>query len=74
MATTATTTGTSASGTRRCCELAAVSFSFRGGSQLFIDHQGQIGKQRHLFPVPEAQLLVHNLRLIYGQQAQADLA
>lgn len=79
MATTPSTTGpsasgTSAPGTSRCCELAAVSFSFRSGTTLFIDHRGQLGKERHLFPLPQAQLLVHNLRLIYGASAQADLA
>lgn len=66
-----TTTHASAS---PCCPLAAVSFSFRGSSQLFVDRAGQLGKQRHLFPRAEAQLLVHNLRLIYGPQARVALA
>jgi hypothetical protein len=66
--------GTSATGTSRCCELAAVSFCFRGGTTLFVDHRGQLGSERHLFPLPQAQLLVHNLRLMYGPSAQADLA
>jgi hypothetical protein len=79
MATTPSTTGTSALGTSatsssRCCELAAVSFCFRGGTTLFVDQRGQLGCERHLFPLPQAQLLVHNLRLMYGPSAQADLA
>ena len=56
------------------CGVAAVSFTFRSGSQLFFDHQGQLGPVRHLLPLPQAQLLVHNLRIIYAGRAEISLA
>ena len=56
------------------CGVAAVSFTFRSGSQLFFDHQGQLGPVRHLLPLPQAQLLVHNLRIIYAGRAEIKLA
>lgn len=43
----------------RCCELAAVSFTFRSGTPLFVDHQGQ--------------LLMHDLRLLYGERVVIQL-
>ena len=43
----------------RCCELAAVSFTSRRGTTLFVDHQGQ--------------LLMHDLRLLYGERAVIQL-
>jgi len=56
------------------CGVAAVSFTFRSGTQLFFDHQGQLGPVRHLLPLPQAQLLVHSLRLMYGERAEISLA
>ena len=56
------------------CAVAAVMFTFRSGSQLFFDHQGQLGPVRHLLPLPQAQLLVHNLRIVYGDRAEIRLA
>lgn len=55
------------------CGVAAVSFTFRSGSQLFMDHEGQLGAVRHLLPLAQAQLLVHNLQIMYGERAEVRL-
>jgi hypothetical protein len=48
--------------------------TFRSGSQLFFDHQGQLTPVRHLLPLPQAQLLVHNLRILYAGGAEISLS
>lgn len=49
-------------------------FTFGGGSQLFFDHQGELSPVRHLLPLPQAQLLVHNLQILYADRAEISLA
>lgn len=56
------------------CGVAAVKFTFGGGSQLFFDHQGELSPVRHLLPLPQAQLLVHNLQILYADRAEISLA
>jgi hypothetical protein len=56
------------------CGVAAVMLTFRSGSQLFFDHQGQLTPVRHLLPLPQAQLLVHNLRILYAGGAEISLS
>lgn len=50
-----------------------MSFTFHSGTTLFVDHQGQLGSERHPFLLPQAQLLVHNLRLLDGERAVIQL-
>jgi hypothetical protein len=51
-----------------------VSFTFRSGSQLVFDHLGQLGPVRQLLPLPHTQLLVHNVRIMYGDRAEVSLS